>query len=47
MKPWIRNFVTRTLAIVPSLIVSVIGGSAAAGQLIIIASVILLFTIYI
>jgi hypothetical protein len=40
MKPWIRNFLTRTLAILPSLIVSVIGGSAAAGKLIIIASVI-------
>lgn len=39
LKPWLRNFLTRCLAIVPSLIVAVIGGSAGAGQLIIIASV--------
>ncbi|XP_038974195.1 metal transporter Nramp3-like isoform X2 [Phoenix dactylifera] len=37
--PWIRNMLTRSLAIVPSLIVALIGGSSAAGQLIIIASV--------
>ncbi|XP_078167132.1 metal transporter Nramp3-like isoform X2 [Carex rostrata] len=43
MKPWKRNFFTRTLAILPSLIVSIIGGSAAAGKLIIIASMILSF----
>lgn len=41
--PWIRNFLTRTLAIVPSLIVAIIGGSAGAGKLIIIASMILSF----
>lgn len=40
LKPWIRNFLTRCLAIVPSLIVALIGGSAGAGKLIIIASVI-------
>ncbi|MCD7449453.1 Metal transporter nramp1, partial [Datura stramonium] len=38
LKPWIRNFLTRCLAIVPSLIVSLIGGSGGAGDLIIIAS---------
>lgn len=43
MKLWIRNFFTRTLAILPSLVVSIIGGSAAAGKLIIIASMILSF----
>ncbi|XP_071901635.1 metal transporter Nramp6-like isoform X1 [Coffea arabica] len=43
MKPWIRNFLTRCLAIVPSLIVALIGGSAGAGNLIIIASMILSF----
>ncbi|KAK4748284.1 hypothetical protein SAY87_014870 [Trapa incisa] len=43
MKPWIRNFLTRCLAIVPSLIVAIIGGSAGAGKLIIIASMILSF----
>ncbi|KAJ4977109.1 hypothetical protein NE237_002215 [Protea cynaroides] len=43
LEPWIRNFLTRSLAIVPSLIVSIIGGSAGAGKLIIIASMILSF----
>ncbi|KAM0905898.1 hypothetical protein ACQ4PT_017098 [Festuca glaucescens] len=43
MTPWLRNLLTRSLAIVPSLIVSLIGGSSAAGQLIIIASMILSF----
>ncbi|KAI9076008.1 hypothetical protein K1719_042024 [Acacia pycnantha] len=43
LKPWIRNFLTRCLAIVPSLVVAVIGGSAGAGKLIIIASMILSF----
>ncbi|XP_009387822.2 metal transporter Nramp3 [Musa acuminata AAA Group] len=41
--PWIRNLLTRSLAIVPSLIVALIGGSTAAGKLIIIASMILSF----
>lgn len=43
LKPWLRNFLTRCLAIVPSLIVAIIGGSKGAGQLIIIASMILSF----
>ncbi|KAJ9178931.1 hypothetical protein P3X46_010776 [Hevea brasiliensis] len=43
LTPWIRNFLTRCLAIVPSLIVALIGGSAGAGKLIIIASMILSF----
>ncbi|KAF2321492.1 hypothetical protein GH714_000111 [Hevea brasiliensis] len=43
LAPWIRNFLTRCLAIVPSLIVALIGGSAGAGELIIIASMILSF----
>ncbi|CAH9083025.1 unnamed protein product [Cuscuta europaea] len=43
LKPWIRNMLTRGLAIVPSLVVSIIGGSAGAGDLIIIASMILSF----
>lgn len=43
MTPWLRNLLTRSLAILPSLIVSVIGGSSAAGELIIIASMILSF----
>ncbi|KMZ63767.1 Manganese transport protein mntH [Zostera marina] len=43
IRPWLRNFLTRTLAIVPSLIVALIGGSAGAGKLIIIASMILSF----
>lgn len=43
LQPWLRNFLTRCLAIVPSLIVAIIGGSAGAGRLIIIASMILSF----
>ncbi|KAM4089885.1 hypothetical protein ACJW30_09G017800 [Castanea mollissima] len=43
LKPWIRNLLTRSMAIVPSLIVALIGGSAGAGKLIIIASMILSF----
>uniref|UniRef100_A0A6N2M8R6 Metal transporter n=1 Tax=Salix viminalis TaxID=40686 RepID=A0A6N2M8R6_SALVM len=43
LEPWLRNFLTRSLAIVPSLIVALIGGSAGAGKLIIIASMILSF----
>jgi manganese transport protein len=39
LTPWLRNFLTRSLAIVPSLIVAIIGGSSGAGKLIIIASV--------
>ncbi|XP_020109880.1 metal transporter Nramp3-like isoform X1 [Ananas comosus] len=45
MTPWIRNLLTRTLAILPSLIVAIIGGSSAAGKLIIIASMILSFVL--
>ncbi|KAM4089886.1 hypothetical protein ACJW30_09G017800 [Castanea mollissima] len=41
LKPWIRNLLTRSMAIVPSLIVALIGGSAGAGKLIIIASFLL------
>ncbi|KAF8034235.1 hypothetical protein BT93_C0504 [Corymbia citriodora subsp. variegata] len=43
MKQWKRNLVTRCIAIIPSLIVSIIGGSQGAGSLIIIASMILSF----
>ncbi|KAL8138665.1 hypothetical protein V2J09_004666 [Rumex salicifolius] len=43
LEPWLRNFLTRSLAIVPSLIVVLIGGSSGAGRLIIIASMILSF----
>nr|WNH25166.1 natural resistance-associated macrophage protein 8 [Fagopyrum tataricum] len=43
MRKWLRNLMTRSIAITPSLIVSIIGGSAGAGKLIIIASMILSF----
>ncbi|XP_076951134.1 metal transporter Nramp7.2-like [Bidens hawaiensis] len=43
MRKWLRNLVTRCIAITPSLIVSIIGGSAGAGRLIVIASMILSF----
>ncbi|KAL1207282.1 Metal transporter Nramp6 [Cardamine amara subsp. amara] len=41
LEPCLRNFLTRCLARIPSLIVALIGGSAGAGKLIIIASRIL------
>ncbi|ONM52708.1 Metal transporter Nramp6 [Zea mays] len=43
MKKWLRNLMTRCIAIAPSLVVSIIGGSSGAGRLIIIASMILSF----
>ncbi|PPD69928.1 hypothetical protein GOBAR_DD33186 [Gossypium barbadense] len=39
MRKWVRNMMTRCIAITPSLIVSIIGRSQGAGPLIIIASV--------
>ncbi|XP_031497991.1 metal transporter Nramp5-like isoform X3 [Nymphaea colorata] len=41
MKKWLRNFVTRCIAITPSLVVSIIGGPAGAGKLIIVASIVI------
>ncbi|KAK3230596.1 hypothetical protein Dsin_002477 [Dipteronia sinensis] len=43
MKKWLRNLMTRCIAIIPSLVVSIIGGPQGAGRLIIIASMILSF----
>lgn len=43
MKRWKRNLMTRLIAILPSLFASLFGGRHAAGQLIIIASMILSF----
>lgn len=43
MKTWMRNLMTCCIAITPSLIVAIIGGSSGAGRLIIIASMILSF----
>ncbi|KAM7258982.1 hypothetical protein ACFE04_014723 [Oxalis oulophora] len=43
VKKWIRNLLTRCIAIIPSLIVSIIAGPSGAGRLIIIASMILSF----
>ncbi|OMO56309.1 Natural resistance-associated macrophage protein [Corchorus capsularis] len=40
---WLRNLVTRFIAITPSLLVCIIGGSSGAARLIIIASMILSF----
>ncbi|KAB1221007.1 Metal transporter Nramp5 [Morella rubra] len=42
MKKWTRNLMTRCIAITPSLIVSIIGGSSGAGRLIIISSIIVI-----
>lgn len=41
--PWLRNLLTRTVAITPSLIAALVGGSSASGRLIIISSMILTF----
>nr|CAB3452540.1 unnamed protein product [Digitaria exilis] len=43
VKQWLRNLMTRSIAIVPSLVVAIIGGSSGAGRLIIMASMILSF----
>ncbi|KAM7278859.1 hypothetical protein ACFE04_005993 [Oxalis oulophora] len=43
VKKWLRNLLTRCIAIIPSLIVSIIAGPSGAGRLIIIASMILSF----
>ncbi|XP_077251469.1 metal transporter Nramp7.2-like [Tasmannia lanceolata] len=43
MKTWLRNLLSRSIAITPSLIVSIIGGPSGAGRLIIIASMVLSF----
>ncbi|PWZ41901.1 Metal transporter Nramp1 [Zea mays] len=43
MRQWLRNLMTRSIAIIPSLIVAIIGGSSGAGRLVIIASMILSF----
>ncbi|KAF9622834.1 hypothetical protein IFM89_034069 [Coptis chinensis] len=42
MKLWLRNLLTRCIAIVPSLVVTILFGSSATGTLIIIASVAIL-----
>ncbi|GMH00732.1 hypothetical protein Nepgr_002571 [Nepenthes gracilis] len=42
MKRWLRNLMIRAIAITPSLIVSIVSGSKGGGQLIIIASMILI-----
>ncbi|KAM7253292.1 hypothetical protein ACFE04_025910 [Oxalis oulophora] len=39
MKRWVRNLITRSMAIIPSLIVSIINGPPGAGQLIIVSSI--------
>jgi NRAMP (natural resistance-associated macrophage protein)-like metal ion transporter len=43
MELWLRNLVTRFIAIAPSLVVCIIGGASGASRLIIIASMILSF----
>ncbi|XP_050292118.1 metal transporter Nramp1-like [Quercus robur] len=43
IEPWLRNLITRCIAITPSLVVCIIGGSQGAASLIIIASMVLSF----
>lgn len=45
LKPWIRRLLTRLVAIVPAAIVAAVGGSAAAGKLLVLSQVILSFTL--
>ncbi|XP_077231261.1 metal transporter Nramp7.2-like isoform X2 [Tasmannia lanceolata] len=45
MEPWLRNLLTRSIAITPSLVAAIIGGSSGASRLIIIASMILSFAL--
>ncbi|KAK7836463.1 metal transporter nramp1, partial [Quercus suber] len=45
MRKWIRNLMTRCIAIAPSLIVSIIGGSKGAAKLIIISTMVLAFEV--
>ncbi|CAN6360980.1 unnamed protein product [Urochloa humidicola] len=45
MKKWKRNLMTRSVAIVPSLTVAIIGGIIGSGRLIIIASMIIFFVL--
>jgi Mn2+/Fe2+ NRAMP family transporter len=42
MKNWMRNLITRAIAITPSLIVAIVTGPSGAGKLIILSSVLLL-----
>jgi len=39
MKSWVRNLITRVIAIAPSLIVSIVSGPSGAGKLIVFSSV--------
>ncbi|KAL6888607.1 hypothetical protein ACP4OV_009633 [Aristida adscensionis] len=43
MKNWVRNLITRVIAIAPSLIVAVVSGPSGAGKLIILSSMVLSF----
>ncbi|KAK2976022.1 hypothetical protein RJ640_011809 [Escallonia rubra] len=43
MRKWVRNLMTRSIAIIPSLLFSIIGGPSSAGRLIILASIVLSF----
>jgi len=43
MKSWVRNLITRVIAIGPSLIVSIVSGPSGAGKLIIISLMVLSF----
>ncbi|KAF3970053.1 hypothetical protein CMV_006206 [Castanea mollissima] len=45
MRKWIRNLMTRCIAIAPSLIVSIIAGSKGAAKLIIISTMVLAFEV--
>ncbi|KXG29392.1 metal transporter NRAT1 [Sorghum bicolor] len=43
MKSWVRNLITRVIAIAPSLVVSIVSGPSGAGKLIVFSSMVLSF----
>lgn len=45
IKPWLRRFITRSIAIIPAAIVAAIGGNSGAGRLLVLSQVILSFTL--
>ena len=45
IKPWLRRFITRSIAIIPAAIVAAISGNDGAGRLLVLSQVILSFTL--
>ncbi|KAL2630210.1 hypothetical protein R1flu_014896 [Riccia fluitans] len=45
VKPWIRRFVTRGIAIIPAAVIAAVGGNSGAGKLLVMTQVILSLTL--